>query len=132
MMERWRRLSRGGEIFSAYYPLPSPPPEYRGREKYCLTNARFGTRIGSVMHRMIFLIVVALGSAIALGGTVDPPMRVHAVKLDKTELNGWITAYADDDFDFMDAKKQTSKVQWNELSPDVAFNLNSQLMTPRK
>ena len=86
----------------------------------------------TAMQRWIVAGIVLICACLTFAGTVDPPMRVHVVKLDKTELNGLITAYSDADFDFMDPKKQTSKIQWNELPPDVVFNLNDRLMTPRK
>ena len=76
--------------------------------------------------------MLMLGASIAGAGTVDPPMRVHVLKLDKSELTGFITSYGDDGFDFMDAKKQTSKISWDELPPDVVYNLNDRLMSPRK
>jgi len=84
------------------------------------------------MHRLTCTLLLLLTAKIALGGTVDPPMRIKVLKLDKSELTGVITSYSADDFTVVDAKKEETKVTWDLLPPDVVFNLNDRLMTPRK
>ncbi len=78
--------------------------------------------------RSICILILLLAAGAALAGTVDPPLHVQVLKLDQTKLSGLLTAYTDDSFDLMDAKKQTQTVRWDELPPDVVFNLNDRLM----
>lgn len=84
------------------------------------------------MHRQICTLLLLITANVALGGTVDPPMRIKVLKLDKSELSGVITSYSADDFTVVDAKKVETKVTWDLLPPDVVFNLNDRLMSPRK
>lgn len=80
------------------------------------------------MLTRLTLISATLLCASAFAATVDPPQRVKITKLDKTELAGMITSYDDDGFELMDAKKQTSKVSWDELSADTVMTLNERLV----
>ena len=63
------------------------------------------------------VVVVLLGGATARAATVDPPQRIKVQKLDRSELAGMITSFDEAGFEFMDLKKQTSKVAWDELPP---------------
>src|SRR5437764_1155866 len=81
--------------------------------------------IAGVLASLLCLIVFA---NVARAATVDPPLRVKITKLDRTDLSGMITSYSDDGFEFMDTKKQTQKLTWEELPPQAVFNLNNQLI----
>src|SRR4051794_23902506 len=73
--------------------------------------------------------VLSIGAAPrARAATVDPPQRVKALKLDKTPLDGLITSYTDNDFELMDAKKQSATVKWEDLPPDTIMNLHDRLV----
>ena len=74
-----------------------------------------------------FTILAAL-TPLARAATVDPPQRIKVQKLDKSEVAGLITSYSEDGFELMDAKKQTVKVPWDELPPDVIMNLHDRLV----
>ena len=90
------------------------------------------TEVSCMTSRRISMLVILLCGEIAAAGTVDPPLHVHVVKLDKSVLSGLLTAYTDDSFDVMDARKQTQTVQWDELPPDVVMNLNERLLATCK
>src|SRR6266550_7286483 len=74
------------------------------------------------------LAVVLLCSAAALAGTVDPPVRITAKKLDKTELAGQITRFDETGFDLMDFKKQTATYTWDEFDPNTIMTLHARLI----
>ena len=83
------------------------------------------------MRRLpIFLLLLGLlvTAPMARGATVDPPHRVKIVKLDQTEVAGMITSFTENDFELMDAKKQTSTVRWDELPPADIMNLHERLV----
>ncbi|MEA2734074.1 MAG: hypothetical protein QOE14_525 [Humisphaera sp.] len=77
---------------------------------------------------LLGVILISMTAALARGATVDPPQRIKIIKLDKTELTGLITSFTEDDFDLMDAKKQTATLKWEELPPDAIMNLHDRLV----
>src|SRR5687768_9691218 len=78
---------------------------------------------------ILFAILVPLAAAAGLShaATVDPPQRIKVTRLDKTDVVGQITSYTETEFEVMDAKKQTIKVAWEELPPDVIMNLHDRV-----
>jgi hypothetical protein len=67
-------------------------------------------------------------STVCLAATVDPPLRVKAQKLDRSELAGLITSFDENGFELMDLKKQTATVSWDDLPPEVVMNLHNRLV----
>src|SRR5262249_2325134 len=86
----------------------------------------------SPMRSLIAPLSLLLLISFTRAGTVDPPLPIKVSKLDRSELSGRITSYSDDGLEVMDLKKQTSKVAWEELSPDAAVNVFSQVSVHNK
>ncbi|HYO10717.1 MAG TPA: hypothetical protein VER17_17260 [Tepidisphaeraceae bacterium] len=74
------------------------------------------------------ILLLASAAVSARGATVDPPQRVKVQKLDRSELDGRITSYDEAGFELMDAQKQTAKVSWDELPPELVMNLHERLV----
>ena len=72
--------------------------------------------------------VLVIAAPPARAATVDPPQRVKILKLDRTEIAGMITSFTENDFELMDAKKQTTTVRWEELPPGEIMNLHDKLV----
>ena len=79
------------------------------------------------MLSRVVVCVCVLASAVCVGATVDPPIRVSATKLDGSQINGLITSYTDAGFELMDPKKQQQTITWDQLPPQKVFALNTQL-----
>ena len=47
---------------------------------------------------------------------------VTVQKLDKSSVSGLITSFDENEFELMDAKKQTTKISWEELPPDTIMS----------
>jgi hypothetical protein len=79
---------------------------------------------------IVFFVAAVLSAVapLAHAATVDPPQRVKVVKLDKSAVEGLITSFSENDFELMDAKKQTATVKWEELPPDAIMNLHERLV----
>ena len=77
---------------------------------------------------LVLAAAVLMAPLVASAATVDPPQRVKVVKLDKSVVEGLITSFTENDFELMDAKKQTATVRWEEFPPDVIMNLHDRLV----
>src|SRR5207244_1313180 len=77
--------------------------------------------------RCFSFVFAALLTSSALAATVDPPARISMKKLDHSEITGVITSYDDSGFEVMDAKKQTQKIGWDEMTAGDVMTLNERL-----
>src|SRR4051812_42891383 len=62
--------------------------------------------------------------------TLDKPARLPSgvQKVDKTRLAGRVTAFDDAGFELADAKGATQTIAWDDLAPQVAFELRQTLI----
>src|SRR5687768_10983301 len=79
------------------------------------------------MRRFAFVFAVLLVSS-ALAATVDPPARINMKKLDRSDIVGVISTYDESGFEVMDAKKQTQKITWDEMSAGDVMTLHERLV----
>src|SRR5678816_46641 len=71
------------------------------------------------MIRRILPVVLFLGTISAWVGAADinPPVGFSAAKIDRTKITGQIKSIDEAGFTYIDAKKQTQTVKWEELDP---------------